>query len=82
MFDLCNDAGLCVSGVMAEVLLTVKDAAQRLNISVAGTYEMIHQGILPAVFIGRVIRVAPAALDEFISKGGKRFPGGWRKEAE
>jgi hypothetical protein len=44
---------------------------------------MVRAGILPSgvvVRLGRLIRVDPSRLEDFIASGGKTLPGGWRKE--
>ena len=66
-----------------ERLLTVKETAEILNSRVMQVYAWVSEGILPAVRIGRRIRISPEALRSFIDNGGKSYdgPGGWRKEA-
>lgn len=39
-----------------------------------------RQGILPAVRLGRHIRVDREVLDEWIKNGGQSLPGGWKRE--
>ena len=65
-----------------EPLLTVNEAAEILNARKVQIYAWITEGILPAVRIGRRIRISPQELRNFINSGGKSYdgPGGWRKE--
>lgn len=45
-------------------------------------YQMIREGLLPSVRIGRRIYVDPAQWQTFKAGGGKALPGGWRREPE
>lgn len=66
---------------MPEQLLTMAEAALRLQVTVVRAYQLVREGILPAVRLGRQIRVDPRRLDDFVRKGGAAFPGGWRRLA-
>jgi excisionase family DNA binding protein len=46
--------------------MTVKEVATELRLGHTKTYELIASGQLPAVRIGRSVRVTPQALREFI----------------
>ncbi|MCY4639491.1 MAG: helix-turn-helix domain-containing protein [Chloroflexi bacterium] len=48
------------------VLLTVREAAAFLRISRNLAYELVARGEIPAVRLGRVIRVPRAALDRWL----------------
>ena len=48
-------------------LMTVKEVRAELRISLGKAYELIYTGELRAVRIGRLIRVTPQALPEFIA---------------
>ena len=50
------------------LLLTVSEAAQLLRISRGLCYELIHRGELPAVRLGRVIRVPRFGLEQWIAR--------------
>lgn len=50
------------------MLLTVKQAAQILSISVPKLYHHMSQGDLPSVKIGKSRRITQQALDEFIQR--------------
>jgi len=60
-------------------LLRVETVAKILDTSVARVYEMIRLRLLPAVKLGRQVRVAQEALDEWVRSGGQALPGGWRR---
>jgi excisionase family DNA binding protein len=47
--------------------MTVKEVRAELRISLGKAYELIYTGELRAVRIGRLIRVTPKALREFIA---------------
>jgi excisionase family DNA binding protein len=49
-------------------LLTGKDVAHLLKISSSQAYKLMRRGELPAVHIGRSIRVKPEDLETFITQ--------------
>ena len=63
-------------------LLTMKDVAQRLGISLQRTYEMGRLGLLPVVRLGRQIRVEEGRLASWIESGGRGLPGGWKRNSD
>ena len=61
-------------------LLTVREAAARLQLSVPGlSYVLIRACVVPARRIDRSLRLNERALASFIEAGGQGWPGGWRK---
>jgi len=50
------------------ILLTVTEAARRLSIGRTMTYELIAARELPAVHIGRSIRIPADGLDAFVER--------------
>src|SRR5712691_6128512 len=65
----CTHLALTRAGkARSEPLLTVRDVAGRLGIGRSQVYELINSGQMESVAIGRVRRVSPASLAEFISK--------------
>ncbi len=64
---------------MKSRLLNVKEVAEYLSISVPRVYVLASEGILPIVRVGRQIRFAPEALEEFVASGGKGFSAVWKK---
>lgn len=52
-------------------LLTIQEVAQRLGVRVPRAYELVRLGMLPAVRIGRNVRVAEDRLEEWIRAGGQ-----------
>jgi len=64
-------------------LESVTSSAKRIGISPGRFYDLVRNGILPpgvVVRLGRQIHINPGRLDQFIERGGKALPGGWRKE--
>lgn len=51
-------------------LMDARQVAQRLGLRLPRTYELIRTGTIPAVRIGRQVRVDPVALEEWIAAGG------------
>ena len=62
-------------------LYRVPEVARILDTSEQRVYELIRAGMLPAVRLGRQVRVDKEALDQFIKNGGMAYPGGWKKDA-
>ena len=44
-------------------------------------YQMIREGLLPSVRIGRRIFVDPAQWETFKTGGGRALAGGWRRQS-
>ena len=53
-------------------LLTIPELARALNISRARGYELVRRGLIPAVRIGRQVRVHPEQLERWLAEGGTR----------
>ncbi len=56
-------------------LLTGKDVAHLLRISPSQAYKIMRRGELPAVRIGRSIRVKPEDLESFIARNTTSYGG-------
>ncbi len=56
----------------ANKVLTVKEAAERLNVSVRNVREHIYRRRLPVVKIGRLVRIEEGELEAFIDRGRMR----------
>ena len=57
----------CNGGSVELELLTVPDVARALRVSERQVYLLMESGRLPSVRLGRLRRVAPAALEKFIT---------------
>lgn len=51
-----------------KVLLTPEEAAEALSLGRTKVYELIREGALRSVRIGKCRRVPAAALDEFVDR--------------
>ncbi len=51
----------------SEKLLKMSEAANRLNVSKSTVYRLIVAGTLPAIKIGKQIRIKPADLEAYIT---------------
>jgi excisionase family DNA binding protein len=60
---------------MDKVLLTIEEAAQRLSIGRTKAFELVAQGEIETVTIGRCRRVTPEALAEFVGRLAENRPG-------
>lgn len=63
-------------------LLTIPEVAARLSINRARAYELVRRGLLPAVHLGRQVRVDAGALEEFLRSGGTSFGASTRRTSE
>jgi excisionase family DNA binding protein len=52
-------------------LLTLKEAAEILGVKPFRAAELVRLGILPAVRLGRQVRISSRRLSGFIQEGGK-----------
>jgi excisionase family DNA binding protein len=56
-----------VEEILNEEWLTVKEVARRLNVHRATVYEVIKNGSLKAVYVGRTIRIPARYLEEYVN---------------
>jgi excisionase family DNA binding protein len=56
-------------------LLRGSEAAQILDCSTAYVHQLIREGRLPGVYLGRVVRIRQEDLDAFIAAGGSKERG-------
>lgn len=54
----------------ADGFLTVKEVAQQLKISSYRVYELARQGTLQSVKLGKLVRVKPSAVVEYVGTHG------------
>jgi excisionase family DNA binding protein len=52
--------------IMATQLLKVTDVMNVLNISRSKAYSMLDQGDIPSIKLGKLVRVHPEVLNQFI----------------
>ena len=51
---------------MSERLMNPADVAERLNVSRASAYNLLKQGVIPSVRMGKMIRVRREDLEKYI----------------
>jgi excisionase family DNA binding protein len=66
---------------MRKPLQTLRQTAEELGVTYERAAQLAREGVLPVVRLGRQYRVDPDRLAEFIAAGGRRLPGGWRRQA-
>jgi excisionase family DNA binding protein len=54
--------------------LTVNEIAETIGLSTGRVYEALRLGLLPAVRIGRQVRVEEQAFLDWVSNGGQTYP--------
>lgn len=55
-------------------MLQAPEVAEILDVSLPRVYELVRTGVLPAVRLGRQIRVDPRKLQAFLDGGGQCLP--------
>jgi excisionase family DNA binding protein len=50
------------------LLLTVEEAAERLGIGKTLAWELVWDGVLPSVRLGRCVRIPLQALEDWIAR--------------
>lgn len=64
---------------MTRELLTIQQTSKLLACSYSRAAQLVRDGILPCIRLGRQIRIDPIQLESFFAKGGQPLDGGWRK---
>ena len=59
-----------MSATLSEPLLSVRAAADLLNVSPRTVYALVERGELPAIRVGGQIRFVPNTLEEWLRNGG------------
>jgi len=67
-YQTLETAGVPESGTPPRLLLTVEEAADRIGICRSNMFKLIRQGEVRSVKVGRLRRITPAALEDFIRK--------------
>ena len=63
-----ESAGLPESHRPPRLLLTVEEAADRIGICRSNMFKLIRSGDVKSVKVGRLRRVAPAALEDYVRR--------------
>ena len=56
-------------------LMTARQLAELLGISLPRTYVLAQGGVLPVVRVGRGVRFDRVAVERWLENGGRGFPG-------
>lgn len=59
-------------------LVKIEDAAVFLGVSRARCFQLARSDTLPVVRLGRSVRIAMSALEDFVANGGKGLNSGTR----
>jgi len=60
---------------------TVQEVSELIQVSTARVYEAVRLGLLPAIHIGRQVRIEERAFKEWIRTGGQRHPSPGQSQA-
>ena len=63
-------------------LLRIPEVAGIIRTSEGRVYELVRDNVLPAVRLGRQLRVDEDVLREWIRAGGRPLAGGWRRQPQ
>ncbi len=63
-------------------LLTVSQVARVLQVRIPRAYQLVRDGVLPVVRVGRQVRVDEDALREWVSRGGHGLEGHDHQQAQ
>ena len=58
-----------------EELMTPEQVAQKLSLAKSTVYAMAHRGLIPAIKIGKSLRIRPEALAKFLTEQEKKSYG-------
>jgi excisionase family DNA binding protein len=67
-YQALGTAGLPESGEPPRLLLTVEEAADRIGVCRSNMFKLIRQGDVKSVKVGRLRRITPGALEDFVRK--------------
>lgn len=65
---MCSDPSPKVPDTAAEPLLTYQQAAKILGVTPRTVWNLVDNGLLPAIRFGRSVRIDPADLRSFIER--------------
>ncbi len=65
---------MCIQVGDLPLALTVEQAAKMLNISRNLAYDLVRQGRIPSLRMGRIIRVPRSRLEEWMERDGLAEP--------
>jgi len=59
---------MCVLTGELPLALTVEQAAKMLNISRNLAYDLVRQGVIPSLRLGRIIRISRSRLEDWMAR--------------
>ncbi len=59
---------MCVLTGEVPLALTVEQAAKMLNISRNLAYDLVRQGVIPSLRLGRIIRISRSRLEDWMTE--------------
>ena len=59
---------MCVLTGELPLALTVEQAAKMLNISRNLAYDLVRQGVIPSLRLGRIIRISRSRLEDWMTE--------------
>ena len=59
---------MCVLTGESPLALTVEQAAKMLNISRNLAYDLVRQGVIPSLRLGRIIRISRSRLEDWMAQ--------------
>ncbi len=66
---------MCIQVGDLPLALTVEQAAKMLNISRNLAYDLVRQGVIPSLRLGRIIRISRSRLEEWmVENDGQTHP--------
>lgn len=58
-----------------EDLMTPEQVAKKLNVAKSTVYSFAHRGLIPAIKLGKSLRIRPEALAKFLEQQEKKAYG-------
>jgi excisionase family DNA binding protein len=65
-YPALGTTGFPDSALSPRLLLTVEEAADRIGVCRSNMFKLIRQGDVKSVKVGRLRRITPAALEDFV----------------
>jgi len=62
-------------GIMPQLVISVKDAAQSLGLSPYTLRNWIKQGKIPSVRLGKRVMIEPSTIQQLLAKGRTQVEG-------
>jgi len=63
---------MCIQIADLPLALTVEQAAKLLNISRNLAYDLVRQGVIPSLRLGRIIRISRSRLEQWMVQNDRQ----------